>query len=92
MLWKKKRKEPENEFINDLKETESFKTMLKTQRCPGCSQLTLVLRSFERGPQGFEAQVSCSNCQTLNGVVNALGFHFVGLTKGAGKPFPIRAE
>ena len=91
-MWWKNKKNPENEFMADLMETESFKTMLKTQRCPGCGQLTLVLRSFERGPQGFEAQVSCTNCPSMNGVVNALGFHFVGLTKGVAKPFPIRAE
>jgi hypothetical protein len=85
----KKKKEPREEFTADLAETESFKSMLKVQKCPGCGQMKLVLRSFERGPEGFEAKVGCTNCSAF-GVVNQLGFHFVGLSKGVAAPLPIR--
>jgi hypothetical protein len=90
MLFRKK-KEPQKEFVADLNETESFKAMLKTQKCPGCGQLTLVLRSFERGPKGFEAKVGCTNCPAF-GLVNQLGFHFSGLTKGVAATMPIRMK
>ena len=88
MLFRKK-KDPKKEFTNDLEETENFKTMLTLQSCPGCGQKTLVLRSFERGPQGFEAKVGCKNCSTY-GLVNELGFHFSGLIKGTLPEMPIR--
>ena len=88
-MFGKKKSDPQKKFMSNLEETESFKEMLKTQKCPGCSQMKLVLMSFERGPQGFEAQVSCPNCQAY-GVVNKLGFHFAGLTKGVAAPMPLR--
>jgi len=87
MLFRKK-KDPKKEFKSDLTETKKFKAMLARQKCPGCSQQSLVLRSFERGPEGFEAKVGCTNCQAF-GVVNELGFHFASLVEGVAPEMPI---
>ena len=72
-------RQPEPAFKADVKEIDSFKVMLKTQKCPGCEQVGLILRSFERGPDGFEAKVACSNCGTY-GTINHTGFNFQHLT------------
>jgi len=83
-------RKPEPAFKADVKEIDSFKKMLKSQKCPGCAQLSLVLRSFERGPEGFEARVDCSNCAVI-GTVNALGFNFqrLGVKKGDAPKLPV---
>jgi len=85
MLERFKRKKPEVRqpqpaFKTDTTEIEDFKTMLGKQKCLGCGQNTFELQSYERGPDGFEVKIRCTNCLT-NGTVNTLGFHFSGLSK-----------
>jgi len=90
--FRKKKPEPpkpEPTFKKNVAEIESFKEMLKSEKCPGCEQLSLVLRSFERGPVGFEARVNCTNC-AVHGTVNSEGFNFqrLGLKKGEARAVP----
>jgi hypothetical protein len=92
-LFRKKKPEPrkpEPAFKADVAEVESFKVMLKGQKCPGCEQVGLVLRSFERGPEGFEARITCDNCGVY-GTVNTVGFNFqrLGKTKGEVAKLPV---
>jgi len=88
--FRKKKPEPKPTFKKDVKEVESFKEMLKTEKCPGCEQLSLELRNYERGPDGFEAKVICGNCAVV-GTVNHLGFSFVrlGVKKGEAREMPM---
>jgi len=91
-LFRKKKPEspkPEPAFKEDVKEIDSFKKMLKAEKCPGCGQMDLKLRSFERGPEGFEARVQCGNC-AVYGTVNTSGFSFhrLGVKKGEARVAP----
>jgi len=90
MFERFKRRKPEPVFKADVAEIESFKTMLKGEKCPGCNQTGLSLRNYERGPKGFEAKVVCDNC-SVYGTVNTTGFNFqrLGLKKGEAREMPM---
>jgi len=75
-----KRRHAEPTFTSTLTEIDSFKRLVAESLCPGCSQHTVKVVMFGRGPEGWEAQVSCKNC-LMKGVVNSTGFKFEGLEK-----------
>jgi len=75
MLEKWKRRHHETAFIASIAEANQFKSLIKSTSCIACHQTTLEMASFTRGPDGWEAQVKCGNCN-FNGVVNRLGFDF----------------
>jgi hypothetical protein len=81
---KLQRRKHEPTFTATLGEIDSFKKLIKASHCPGCNQLTLHLSMFGRGPQGWEAEVFCSNCR-VGGVVNSTGFKFERLEKDGKK-------
>ena len=69
------RRRHEQAFLESLRETESFKKLIRQQPCPACGVKgqTLLLAKFVRNPAGWDAEVTCSNCN-FTGVVNSLGF------------------
>lgn len=76
----KPKPEPQPTFTGTLTEIESFKQLVKRSKCLDCGQTTMTLLMFARGPDGWEAEVACSNCP-LRGIVNDKGFTFKGLEK-----------
>jgi len=64
-------------FLATLSEVELFKLLIKSQPCPGCGQKehSLELQKFVRNPKGWDAEVSCGNCN-FHGIINSEGFDF----------------
>ena len=79
-LTKIQRRKHEPTFTATLGEIDSFKQLVMKSGCPGCGQQTVKVVMFGRGPNGWEAQVSCKNCG-MKGIVNSTGFKFEGLEK-----------
>jgi hypothetical protein len=75
-----KRRHAEPTFTATLGEIDSFKHLVMTSPCPGCGQKTVKVGMFGRGPDGWEASVSCRNCD-MKGIVNSTGFKFEKLEK-----------
>lgn len=80
LFQRKPQLEPQPTFTQTLTEIESFKQLVKDSKCLGCGQSTLKLQMFARGPEGWEAEVSCTNCP-VHGIVNQQGFTFKGLER-----------
>jgi len=72
-----RRRKHEQTFLATLSEVDHFKLLVKNQPCPACGQKgnSLQLEKFVRNPKGWDAEVSCSNCN-FHGVVNSEGFDF----------------
>jgi DNA-directed RNA polymerase subunit RPC12/RpoP len=84
-LIKFKRRKHESTFLATLEETRRFKEFVNQQPCPACGQRgnSLQLEKFVRNPEGWDAEISCTNC-TFRGIVNSLGLDFKEL-HGRGK-------
>jgi hypothetical protein len=81
MSWftRYKRRKHEPTLLATLAEAKQFKDLIGKQSCTACGQNKLVLGSFKRNPVGWEAEVSCGNCN-FRGVVNSEGFEFKGVS------------
>lgn len=60
-------------FKEDIETLSKFKQLVSELPCVACTQKTLTLQNFNKGPKGWEAIVGCSNC-TFTGVFNSTGF------------------
>lgn len=74
-LTRFRRRHHQDAFLDTLSEVKLFKKLIESKSCITCNQQTLQLRRFERNPKGWEASVSCKNCNTA-GLVNSDGFSF----------------
>ena len=74
-LTRIRRRKHEKILLKTLKEAKEFKELIGKQRCTACGQNGLVLEHFVRTPKGWDAEVSCGNCN-FHGVVNSEGFDF----------------
>ena len=70
-----RRRRVEPTFLDTLAEANHFKELVSKQPCVSCGQNGLQLEKFVRNPQGWDAEVSCTNCN-FRGVVNSEGFDF----------------
>jgi len=77
MTWltRFKRRKHEETLLSTLEEAKQFKELINKQRCTACGQNGLVLDSFVRNPKGWDAEVSCGNCN-FHAVINSEGFDF----------------
>ena len=75
-----KRRDVELSFADDIADIEMLKAALKITKCPNCTQTSLNLVSFTTGPEGWNADIQCSNC-TFQGIFNSTGFNVSGLKK-----------
>lgn len=70
--FKQFRKDPFATFTDSVDETKRFRELVESTDCPACkAKVALELVKFERGPKGWEADVTCSNC-TFKGVISQL--------------------
>jgi len=74
-LTRFKRRKHEDALLATLAEAKHFKDLIGKQPCTACGQNGLVLDKFVRNPRGWDAEVSCGNCN-FHGVVNSEGFDF----------------
>jgi len=70
-----RRRKHEETLLSTLAEAKQFKELISHQKCTACGQNGLVLEHFVRTPNGWDAEVSCGNCN-FHGVVNSEGFDF----------------
>jgi len=77
-LTRFRRRNHEPTYLATLQEVESFKALVASQKCLSCGQSTLELRKFVRNPQGWDAEVACTNCNCM-GIINSEGYSFVEL-------------
>jgi hypothetical protein len=70
-----RRRKHEETLLATLAEAQHFKDLVSHQKCTACGQNGLKLEDLVRGPQGWDATVSCDNCN-FNGVINSTGFNF----------------
>jgi len=62
-------------FTASIEEVNHFKALINNTSCVACNQKTLQLNRFVHAVKGWDAEVSCTNCN-FNGVVNSTGFDF----------------
>ena len=70
-LFKQWRKNPFLTFTRATREAELFRKLVEKTDCPACKGKTLELAKFERGPKGWESDITCSACN-FAGVVSGL--------------------
>jgi hypothetical protein len=70
-----RRRKHSETFLATLAEAHDFKELVSHQHCLACGQNGLVLEKFVRTGTGWDAQVSCNNCN-FHGVVNSEGYDF----------------
>ena len=62
-------------------EIQTFDQYAKLLHCPGCNKTkVLKLADYERGSEGWELHLTCSECRVV-AVLNNTGFRFAGLIK-----------
>jgi hypothetical protein len=76
--WKR-RKHGETLLVT-LAEVKQLKDLINKQPCTACGQNGLKLEDFVRGPKGWDATVTCDNCN-FNGVINSTGFNFTRINR-----------
>lgn len=72
-LHKRARKLHKLIFTSDVKEINDFKKLVSDTPCVGCTQKSLQLDGFMKGATGWEAQISCKNCN-FKATMNSTGF------------------
>lgn len=70
-----KRRNHSRTFLNTCAEVALFKQLVSKQPCTACGQNGLILDKFVRNPRGWDAEVSCGNCN-FHAVINSEGFDF----------------
>jgi transcription elongation factor Elf1 len=74
-----------NAFLGDVRETSEVKQLVRGTSCPSCEKATLELETLVHTKDGWDAEISCGNCN-FRGVVNVKGFTFQRLnSKGKAK-------
>lgn len=74
-LIRRKRRNHQDTFLATLDELNAFKKLVAQQKCPACEGNGLRLEEFVRTPDGWDAEVSHSNCD-FHGIINSSGFDF----------------
>lgn len=70
-FFKIRRSNPFSVLDFTIDEAERFRGAIEKTNCPACKQKGLKLGKFERGPKGWEADISCDNCN-FSGTVSSL--------------------
>ena len=68
-LFKQKRRGMTVVWSKEIAEANQFKKLVEQTKCPACDK-PLKLRKFERGPKGYEAEVTCEGCN-FNALLNS---------------------
>lgn len=69
-LFKNRRKDACLVFAKTVDEAADFKKFVSNYRCPSCKGKLEVVK-FERGPKGWEADLSCQTCR-FTAVISSL--------------------
>lgn len=79
-LFKLTRASPFDVVPEATDEATRFKQGVQMLACPSCSQKKLKVNKFERGPKGWEVDISCGNNCGFGAIINSKSTIMLGVS------------